>query len=345
MDSRLKQKSKYAYVALVMIDPKFVIGAITLAQSLKKTNTLYDIVCMVSTDITGEPFDILLEHFTYVIKVEYVQIETKEIKSEKRKAIYDSWIDKSYTKFSAMLLDQYEKVCLLDSDMLVINNIDHLFELQTPVGVFSNHWFDKVIPKEFNKKSCNYYMNFSTYDMISPHLIHKALTKNGFVASGNLMVLTPNKHEFKEIVKFIKDLQPFGFNCASGGDEQSICYYQSIIRKRPWTCLKQPYNVIPWKIKETLLPNQKPYIMHYNMTPKPWGVVRSKWLDTEIWWAYANSITKSDGLDSGTIYIEKICNKLDITYLNFKFQYCPYCYILAEELNHHLFDCKRLYLD
>lgn len=335
-----EHKSGYAYVTLVMIDPKYVIGAITLAQSLKKTNTKHDIICMVTPDITGTPFNILLDHFTYVITVNYVQIKTKLFKSEKRNNIYGNWIDNSYTKFSAMLLDKYEKVCLLDSDMIVTNNIDHLFSLPAPVGVFSNHWFDKVIPKKYSKKSCNYYMNihpvdknFKITNAITPELMYKALTQNGFVASGNIMVLESNKSEFEEMISIIKKIQPFGLNCSSGGDEQSICYYQSLIKKRNWTCLKHAYNVIPWKLNETLLPGQKPYVLHYNMTPKPWNNIRYNWLDNAIWWAVAKSIPN----------IKKICFKLCIPYINFKYTYCPYCNILSKKLNHDIFKCPELF--
>ena len=49
-----------AYVTLVMINPMYTIGAITLAQSLKKTETKYDIVCMVTNDIYDECKNILL---------------------------------------------------------------------------------------------------------------------------------------------------------------------------------------------------------------------------------------------------------------------------------------------
>jgi alpha-N-acetylglucosamine transferase len=343
-------KKKNAYVTLVMLNPKYTIGAITLAQSLKMTNTKFDIVCMVTPDIFENVpiYNILLEHFTHIIKVDYVQFKTKPF-LDKRKDTYQ-WIDKSYTKLSVMLLDQYEKVCMLDSDMIITNNIDHLFELQTPIGVFSNHWFDHIKPLvtssdcnlkyKFNNnlksKSCNYYWHIKPLDQISPTLIHKALTCNGFVASGNLLVLTPNKNEFKEMINILINKQPFGFNCSSGADEQSICYYQSIIKKRSWTCLMIGYNVVPWKLRETLMFHQKPFIIHFNMTPKPWEMNRGKYIDIEIWWAYANSI----------LNIREICLNVMIEYdTKFQIDYCPFCIILKKKKrNHYLSECTNLHI-
>jgi lipopolysaccharide biosynthesis glycosyltransferase len=328
--------SRFAYTTLVMLDYKYIIGAIVMAQSLKKTNTNCDIVCLATPDIYENKMmtDILYQHFTHVLKVDYIQLKTKEFKSKKRKDTYGKWIDKSYTKLSAMLLDQYEKVCILDSDMIITNNIDHLFNLQSPIGVFSNHWFDNVIPRIVNTKTCNFYKDILPLTYITPSVIHKALNQNGFVASGNIMVLTPSKDEFKEMVGILKRKQPFGFNCSSGADEQSICYYQSIIKKRNWTCLKQPYNVVPWKLTETLHPNQKPYVIHFNMTPKPWEMKRGSWDDIEIWWAYANIIPN----------IKEICLKLNLSQNNFNLGYCPYCNISKKKIKiHDLFDCYSLY--
>ena len=345
----------YAFATLVMIDPKYAIGAITLAQSLTMTNTKFDIVCMATPDIYDDDiiYNLLIQHFNYVVKVEYIQLSTKPF-SDKRKETYP-WIDKSYTKLSAMLLDRYEKVCMLDSDMVIIHNIDHLFKLQTPVGVFSNHWFDRIKPTQkyfdskslqslnlkdsinkkinipkINKKTCNYYWDIKPFDKIEPMLIYTALNNNGFVASGNLFIINPNKNEFYEMIHLLNQKQPFGFNCSSGADEQSICYYQSIVKNRSWTCLKHGYNIIPWKLKQTLS-MYKPFVFHFNMTPKPWDIKRGRYIDIEIWWAFAKSIYN----------ISEICLKLMIEYdEDFESKYCPFCLIMkVKKIKHPALEC------
>lgn len=329
----MSTEKRCAYATLVMINHKYVIGAITLAQSLKKTNTIYDIICMVTPDIDIKYTQLLSKYFTHIYTIPYVEIVTKSFRSEKRKQVYGSWINKSYTKLSVMNLDNYDKICWLDSDMIIINNIDHLFQLQTPVGIFSNHWFDHIKPNSnnINPKSCNFYSDIKTNQEIPYKLIHTALNNNGFVASGNLMVLTPNKKEFKEMIDMLKSKHVFGFNCASGGDEQGICYYQSIIKKRNWTCLKHGYNVIPWKLRETLH-KQKPYIIHFNMVPKPWD--SNKWIDTEIWWAYAYTIDD----------IHNICQILNITYDRIKHKECIFCSLLGVKNYHDILKCTNLIL-
>jgi lipopolysaccharide biosynthesis glycosyltransferase len=333
--------TQHAYATLVMGDPKYIAGAITLLTSLKISGTKYDIICLITPDIFTY-VELLREYFTSVFVVDYIKISTKPFKSYKRNNMYN-WINKSYTKYAIMDLIHYEKVCFIDADSIVSNNIDHLFKLQTPVGVFSNHWFDTIQPNErINLKTCNYYIDVKPLGQIKPKLIHQSLTKNGFVASGNLLILSPNRFEFKEMIENAKSLEPFGFNCSSGGDEQLICYYQSIIKKRDWVCLKQPYNVVPWKLNETLLTGQKPYIIHFNMTPKPWNTERLKWIDNEIWWEYANNVSK----------IDSVLKILEIEYKNVKLTYCPFCHIIDKnkqknnnvnkQIRHNLLHCKNL---
>jgi lipopolysaccharide biosynthesis glycosyltransferase len=336
--------TQYAYATLVMINPKYIIGAVTLAKSLKLSNTKNDIVCMVTSDIYNNVKyqKILLNHFNYVIEVNYLSFNTNPFKTKKHQNMY-KWIDKSYTKLTAMLLEQYEKVCLLDSDMIITNNIDHLFKLETPIGVFSNQYFDNIDPLQnfnnkkntFIQKTGDYYQNIKPFEKISPVLIKKALYNNGFVVSGNIIIIKPSISEFHEMKDIIYKLQPFGFNCSSGADEQCISYYQSVIKSRSWTCLKQPYNVVPWKLKATLLKNQKPFIIHYNKTPKPWNTNRNKWIDNEIWWNYFISIYEH----------KQICIDLKIDFIDYTISYCPYCYILkSQKKNHNLLECMNLYI-
>jgi lipopolysaccharide biosynthesis glycosyltransferase len=364
VDQPTTKITQYAYVTLVMINPKYIIGAVTLAKSLKLSNTKNDIICMVTSDIYNsiEYRKILLNHFNYVIEVNYLSFNTNPFKTKKHQNMY-KWIDKSYTKLTAMKLEQYEKVCLLDCDMVITNNIDHLFKLETPIGVFSNQYFDNIDPKHTNidlqnfnckkkiiinnleknhfyknisiGKTGDYYQNIKPFKKISPDLIKKALYNNGFVVSGNIIIIKPSIAEFHEMKDIIYKLQPFGFNCSSGGDEQCISYYQSIIKSRSWTCLKQPYNVVPWKLKATLLKNQKPFIIHYNKIPKPWDINRNKWVDNEIWWNYFISIYEH----------KQICIDLKINFIDYKLDYCPYCYILNKQKNNHkLLECINLYI-
>jgi hypothetical protein len=44
------------------------------------------------------------------------------------------------TKYACLHLEQYDKVCLLDVDVIVLRNMDDIFQIQAPAGSFDNYW-------------------------------------------------------------------------------------------------------------------------------------------------------------------------------------------------------------
>jgi lipopolysaccharide biosynthesis glycosyltransferase len=285
MDYHLPKKN--AWVVLLMGDMHYMIGAIVMAHSLRKSHTKYDIVC-ITPDAPSNIIKYLEYYFDKVVTVELLEYNSKPFTTQKQNHVYGS-----YTKWTALSLIEYKKVCIIDSDLIVVNNMDHIFDLQTPVGVFSNQCFENNKPGNQKNNTCNYYMDIKSGESISPDLIDRALHMNGFVLSSHLTVLDTSATEyieFKECMKKLTKNKAFGFNNSSCHDEQSICYFQSIIKNRNWTCLKQPYNLIPWKLKQTMSnPICIPYLIHFDMVPKPWQNPESSYIYNDIWWAYAHN--------------------------------------------------------
>jgi lipopolysaccharide biosynthesis glycosyltransferase len=293
--------TKNAWVVLLMGDPHYIIGALTMVHSLRLTNTKYDIVC-ITPDANQQNINYLQNYFNEIYRVELLEYPSTSFTTQNQNVVYRSQVNKSYTKWTALSLIEYKKVCIIDTDLIVVNNMDHIFDLQTPVGVFSNHLFDRNKPDNQNNNTCNYYMDIKPGDSISPGLINKALHLNGFVLSAHLTVLDTSVTEyleFKECMKTLTKYTSFGFNNSSSHDEQSICYFQSFIKNRNWTCLKYPYNTIPWKLKQSISYNsiyQPPHLIHFNMNPKPWCDPTAQSPDTDIWWAYAHDTPNMDNI-------------------------------------------------
>jgi lipopolysaccharide biosynthesis glycosyltransferase len=326
-----KMRTQHAWTVLIMGDMHYMLGAVVMANSLKRTNTKYDITCMVETNTSQKIISYLKYYFDRVFQIEILNYPSKPLPTRKQNEVYGPWMSKSYTKWVAMSLTDYTKICVIDADLIVTNNIDHIFDLPAPVGVFSNHWFDTVYPNPDKKKTGNYYMDIKPGELISPYVINCALHNNGFLLSAHLTVLETSANdfnEFKNCMSLITHKNPFGFNNSSCHDEQSICYFQSLIKNRSWTCLKQPYNVIPWKLKETISRNCKfrPYLIHFNMTPKPWKDPDSKWLDTDIWWAFAQNTPHIDKLfDACQLHMRSSIN-----------HGCSFCMIVEKQTGHFI---------
>ena len=63
--------TKYAYVYVIFGGDRYVPGVYLSAYSLKKLNTKYDIVCMVTDDVSNEAIQHLKPVVDRIIKIKY----------------------------------------------------------------------------------------------------------------------------------------------------------------------------------------------------------------------------------------------------------------------------------
>lgn len=275
--------SKYAYVWCVFGGEKYLNGAIPSAFSL---NTQYDKVLMYTDDVSFDK-DILKNVFNVFFKIDYIQIPSKKMTTEKQEEIYGDWIDRSYTKWNCLLLTQYTKVIFVDSDFIFLNpppkhsHPDTLFKLTAPSGTFSTPW-----SKNFMK---NGGIDISMYPSIHTSIVRKEIIdsavkfKNSVAVIGTMILLEPSEEDFRDYLSYIKRNIPFGFKgCHSGFDEQSITIFYTEVKKKDWVFIHQRYNYIPWKTN-WLEPGDKPVVYHYFNKQKPWDTKRDEYEDLKVY--------------------------------------------------------------
>ena len=95
--------------------------------------------------------------------------------------------------------------------------------------------------------------------------------------------------------------KPFGFNCTSGMDEQSISYYYSLYKNGPkknWINLGPSYAFLEWKYKELKvkppIPDKDVKVIDFVGSEKPWMVEKNKYPDQHT----INRIASKIGLTS-----------------------------------------------
>jgi len=122
---------KYAFVTLATND-NYAKSAIVLANTIKNTRSNADLICLVPQE-------------TYVIssdiKTTLAKLYTEliSIKSEISSLSFDgkrSEIPNTVFKLEALLLD-YDRIVILDADLLILKNIDELFQLKTTISAVS----------------------------------------------------------------------------------------------------------------------------------------------------------------------------------------------------------------
>jgi lipopolysaccharide biosynthesis glycosyltransferase len=284
-----KAESKYAWVCLVMRGDKYVPGALVTAYSLRKTNTKHELVCMVTKDVTPAARNQLSIVFNSVIEVPYLSAKCKPLRTERQKELYSTWVNDAFTKWNMLKLTVYNKVMFIDADKIVLNNIDHLFDLAAPAATFSSPWAKPYIENGMH----NPYESVTHGKPITKAQIAEGLTRNSFVLIGTMVLLEPNLQDYNFFCQRLLEQKEFGFaGCNSMTDEQSLV---SLYPKSGWTMISQQYNFIPWHIK--WLQGQKPYVFHF-FGRKPWEMDRNAWDDLDAFWQLVTAMLDDPGYSS-----------------------------------------------
>jgi len=272
-----EKKEKNAFVWLLMLGDEYLAGALVSAWSFRKKATVHDLVVMVTPDISQDARDILGKVFDVVVEVPYIEVKSTPMRTQKQSDVYNSWISKSYTKWNVLSLVNYDKVCMIDADIVILTNIDDLFELEAPAAVFKSSYARLYDP----------YKNPKHGDKITPKQIWQGLTKSSFVATAYMILLPTSMEYYKGLIKMLQKSQPYGFpKCYYGHDEQSISHYLSCYKNGPklnWSAIDPVYGFNIGKYK-MIKKGEVPKIIHYINKPKPW-LMKDSWSDLDVWWS------------------------------------------------------------
>jgi len=131
-------RGKYAYVITLWgKSHSYVIGALVLGHSIRATGTPHSLVCL-HTDDVPENSLALLRRIWDCRLIEHVEA-TKSLTWAEQADRFE----KVFTKLQAMRLVEFEKVLMMDIDLLVTTNIDNLFQLPAPAAMARgmNNWW------------------------------------------------------------------------------------------------------------------------------------------------------------------------------------------------------------
>lgn len=99
-------------------------GLLTLDHSLRRAGSRYPLVALYTDTLPPEGHD-ALDHCSILgVRVDYLlPRQSREYSADPR--FYDTW-----TKLTVFGLTQFERIVLLDADMLVVKNMDELMEME-----------------------------------------------------------------------------------------------------------------------------------------------------------------------------------------------------------------------
>lgn len=233
---------KYAYVTVLYGNNIYLTGALVLGYSLMKTNTNYDRVILVTPDVSYEYRSYLKPIYTNIIEIDYVKVSSDIFSKQ------DTRFRDVFTKLECLGLVQYDKIILLDLDMIISKNIDHLFNLAAPAAVVKHYYvpYGKKIP--------------SSMICQNDKLV-------GSINAG-LMLLEPSIEEWTDIKRDIsknEQLRKFKY------PEQD---YLSLRYCDRWTSITFNYNFqfgLTRRVKKAKYKIENIYVIHYSSSFKPWN--------------------------------------------------------------------------
>ncbi|CAI6097858.1 hypothetical protein V2G26_009159 [Clonostachys chloroleuca] len=289
-------------------------GLLTLDHSLRKVNSKYPLVALVTDQFPEQGRAALAARGIPSQRVPYL-LPTKSRDYSNDPRFYDCW-----TKLTPFSLTEYSRVVQLDSDMLVLRNMDELMDLPldspdiahsgTGSRVFAaghacvcNPLKKKHYPADWVPQHCAFTSQHTTPEEAQTVGADPAVGPLGFM-NGGLQVVNPSQVLYAQILAHME---------AGAVDmdfaDQSLL---SDLYRGRWVALPYTYNALKtlrWKgVHDAIWRDDEVKNIHYILSPKPWDEVdeNGEWTGTEEshrWWVDSNrerrAAEKEKGIDDG----------------------------------------------
>ncbi|KAF5001684.1 hypothetical protein FGRMN_851 [Fusarium graminum] len=277
-------------------------GLLTLEHSLRTVNSRYPLVALYTDSFPPEGHaalrarGIATQHIPYLLPT-----KGKDFTNDPR--FYDCW-----SKLTPFSLIEYERVVQLDSDMLVLRNMDELMdiELDSPsIAETSDKTISKRVfaaghacvcnplkkphyPKDWVPENCAFTSQHSAPDAAQTEAADPSVGPLGFM-NGGLQVVNPSQGLYAQILAHMEaDAVNMDFA------DQSLL--SDLYRER-WVALPYTYNALKtmrWEgVHNDIWRDESVKNIHYILSPKPWDEINDKgeWMgkdESHKWWVDAN---------------------------------------------------------
>ncbi|KAI9800552.1 MAG: hypothetical protein M1825_004101 [Sarcosagium campestre] len=276
----------------LITNTKYLSGLLTLDYTLKKYRSKYPLVALYTDTFEPEGHKALEARGIPKRHVEYLLPSThKDFSNDPR--FYDCW-----SKLTPFSLTQYERVVQLDSDMIVLQNMDELMELEldppTSGGqgnkVFAashacvcNPLNKPHYPRDWVPANCAFTSQHDAPDLAQTQ--GPSPTSGLGICNGGLQVVNPSKEIYNLILAQLNDS-----DVVTKADFADQSLLSDLFRGR-WVALPYTYNALKslrWVHKEIWRDGQVKNL-HYILSPKPWDESPDALsAETAKWWFPAN---------------------------------------------------------
>ena len=266
-------------------------GLLTLDYSLKKCGTKYPLVALYTDAFPEEGHAALKARNIPSKRIEYLLPSTpKDFTNDPR--FYDCW-----SKLAPFSLVEYDRVVQLDSDMMVLHNMDELMTLALDSREEEGNG-DKVFaashacvcnplhkphyPRDWIPANCAFTSQHGTPD--EAQTLGAPSTAGLAMPNGGLQVVVPSAAVYAKILASLASDQVQSYEFA----DQSVL---GDLFKGRWVALPYTYNALRplrWKgVHDAIWRDEEVKNIHYLLNPKPWDEKegeRGQHDETFKWW-------------------------------------------------------------
>lgn len=297
----------------LITNTEYLSGLLTLDYSLKKHKSAYPLVALYTDTFPAEGLAALDARGIPHQKIKYLlpTKSTRDYSNDPR--FYDCW-----SKLTPFGLTQYDRVVQLDSDMLVLQNMDELMTMALDDGaaaaaggpdsgrVFAaghacvcNPLRKAHYPKDWVPENCAFTSQHAHPETAQHTGADPAVSPLGYM-NGGLQVVNPSNDVFRQIVDYMD---------SHAGDldfaDQSLL---SELYRGRWVALPYIYNALKtlrWDgVHMPIWRDDSVKNVHYILTPKPWDELDADGNstsedETHRWWADVNKERRVDERSRG----------------------------------------------
>lgn len=240
------KKNNYTYITMINTD-NYLNGALCLFESLRKVDSQYPFSILITSNVSKKSEIILKSYGVNVIRNEKRVNVPQYILAKNINHKMSHW-NNVFDKLLIFEMTQFDKLIFLDSDMYVLENIDHLFEKE--------HMSAVILGESFPE---DYYSSWTRTKLCS-----------------GLMVIVPEEGILSKLIKKFDNLQSMD---RAIGDQEIIWEYYDTWPSKQHLHLPEKYMIayehLDFYLKDqgyTLYKGENPYniaAIHF-ITPKPW---------------------------------------------------------------------------
>jgi alpha-N-acetylglucosamine transferase len=150
----IPEARKHAWVTL-STEPEYLPGAVALARSLRQCHSEHRLIVMVTPASDASMIDVLESEGCEIRTVEPIVIQNSSYAAARYANVW--------TKLRVWGLEDLTRVIFLDTDMLVLRNMDELFQIELPAGGIAaspacvcNPHHKSTYPKSWVPENCYY---------------------------------------------------------------------------------------------------------------------------------------------------------------------------------------------